>query len=92
MLIVGPPTQSLPLSKGEIDTEEGEQHETKNPEDKSGVEMPQLFSSNWSLRGVNKETQKVKWKGSETRTSKETYQAKTITPHTLTHTQTKRRQ
>jgi hypothetical protein len=41
---------------------------TKNPEDKSGVEMLQLFSSNWSLSGVNKQTQKVKWKGSETRT------------------------
>jgi hypothetical protein len=61
---------------------------TKNPEDKSGVEMLQLFSSNCSLHGVNKQTQKVKWKGSETRTEKETHQAKAITTHTLTHTHT----
>jgi hypothetical protein len=63
---------------------------TKNPEDKSGVEMLQLFSSNCSLHGVNKQTQKVKWKGSETRTEKETHQAKAITTHTLTHTHTQR--
>jgi hypothetical protein len=36
---------------------------TKNPEDKSGVEMLQLFSSNWSLRGVNKQNTKSEVEG-----------------------------